>query len=111
MKVFALIAITCHLAISTVSAGFNPGPCPTIPPNRDPTTLNHTMMGGLWYEYLYTPEFKLEADYDCATWNMLFNKNKSADSSIFDVLHHSQNLEKNTTAFNQYVLSCGKEGS
>ena len=95
--------------ISLVSAsGMLSGPCPTYEANMKPERLNHTMMGGLWYEYLYTSDYKENRPYDCASWNMLSHAtNETHKDTRFEVLHHSLNRTTEKTEFLRQSMTCG----
>ena len=71
-------------------------------------------MGGLWYEYLYQPEYSTYK-FECGTWNILVkNRDNLTDSEpvSFDLLHHEVNKTKNNaTSFAMYNYECGTPGS
>ena len=91
MKQF-ILAVSSILSAS--ASGMKPGPCPSYTSLMSPDRVNHTALGGLWYEYLYTPDYLDESTYDCASWNMLSNvKNTTFDPTTYTVLHHSQNKQ------------------
>ena len=78
---------------SVFASPIKPGKCPTYEKNMCPKQINHTNLGGLWYEYVYTPGFLGQKTHDCASWNVLYSKSNdtSKDYETFDVLHHSIN--------------------
>ena len=91
------------------SAGMIAGGCPVYESNKDFTKLNMTHFGGLWYEYVYTPDFLGTDNRECATWNLLHHDiNGTAEASVFDVLLHGTNKTANTTGFKRNALICGK---
>ena len=81
------------------------GPCPTYKSNQNPLEFNQTQLGGLWYEYLYTPDLLQEGEnYECASWNLLVSSpTNSTDEndkrSRFELYHHNMNKTANTTRF------------
>ena len=99
MKATIAFALSSILAVSRAS-GMKPGPCPSFTPQMPSDRLNHTKMGGLWYEFAYTADFTEELPYDCASWNMLLHsRNTTTDPSEYEVLHHSMNKTTSKTSF------------
>ena len=89
-----------------------PGPCPTYEPSISHERLNHTAMGGLWYEYAYTSDYRQDAQYECASWNLLVHTpNSTHKDTRFDLLHHSMNKTADKTNFAKFELNCGEEGT
>ena len=63
MLSFLIIAATANVDV---------GRCPKSNTKKDLTVKhNSTSLGGLWYEYVFTPSSMGDAGYDCATWNLL----------------------------------------
>ena len=68
-----------------------------------------THFGGLWYEFVYSPEFLEGSDRECATWNLLHHDiNGTAEASLFDVLLHGTNKTSKNTGFKRNAMLCGK---
>ena len=100
--------------INCVSGEMAVGTCPAFSSNIENSDFNHTNMGGLWYEYLYQPEYSTYK-FECGTWNILVkNRDNLTDSEpvSFDLLHHEVNkTSNNATSFAMYNYECGTPGS
>ena len=104
MKVLLALVLTTVLNVAQGSSMLT-GSCPKYESSLPAERANHTKMGGLWYEYLYTNEWReRHQTYDCASWNLLAH----SDYGSFDLLHHNLNLTSNETNFNRHHLQCGK---
>ena len=111
---FSLKTIVLTLAIATLvgASSMIAGPCPTFESDVVPARLNHTQMGGLWYEYAFTSDYTEDMGYDCASWNMLAHAtNDSFLDTKYEVLHHSMNMTNNKTAFHRMSMTCGQQGT
>ena len=59
-------------AIATlISADIVPGPCPPLESNKTPEIFSAKEMSGLWYEYVWTPDFNDGHNYDCSMWMIM----------------------------------------
>ena len=86
------IILAATAILSAAASSMKAGPCPSYTSLMEPSRVNHTALGGLWYEYLYTSDYTDESTYDCASWNMLKNvQNTTSDPNTYTVLHHSLN--------------------
>ena len=89
---------------SSVAAGLKPFSCPSYESNKDPMMTNQTLLGGLWFEYVYSESYKGGNAYDCASWTMLApgNVSDTAESYEFDVIFHAINRTTNKTIYNNH---------
>ena len=111
MKAIFAFALSAILDV-TQASGMKPGPCPSFTSQMPSDRLNHTKLGGLWYEFAYTADFTEELPYDCASWNMLMHSRNSTDQpSNFEVLHHSMNKTTGKTDFQKHSMTCPTEFS
>ena len=98
-------------SLMVVTSAYEQGSCPSFTSNKASETFNHTHMGGLWYEYLYTPEHQIGADkMECATWNLLSQANDGGPFSYM-MLHNAADKTKNTSQFTSLTYTCGPSGS
>ena len=59
-------------AIATlISADIVPGPCPPLESNKTTEIFSAKEMSGLWYEYVWTPDFNDGHNYDCSMWMIM----------------------------------------
>ena len=97
-------------SLIAVSA-YKQGSCPLYTSNKASESYNHTHAGGLWYEYLHTPDHKIGANpMECATWNLLSQSNEGGPFSYM-MLHNAQDKTKNVTQFTSLTYTCGPSGS
>ena len=107
-SIYTLVALSAIVNASSMISG----PCPSYSPNLSYERLNHTAMGGLWYEYTYTNDYRQDGKYECASWNLLAHSpNTTYTDTRYDLLHHSMNKTTNDTGFNRFGLTCGAEGT
>ena len=64
-------ATAAAIAISSVQAELKPGACPVRSQNKPEATFTPYSMAGLWYEYVWQPEYQQEYGYQCSTWIVL----------------------------------------
>ena len=111
-KSIILVVATLFAFVKSSDENFVDGACPTYEANLDFTKLNMTFFGGLWYEYVYSPEFLEGDNRECATWNLLHhNVNGTHEVNLYDVLLHGTNKTANTSGFKRNALLCGKSGT
>ena len=78
---------------------------------KNPETIIHKNLGGLWFEYVYTNGARKGLDYECATMNFLLANNNETTATEFEVLHHGINKTSNDSTFGYRRLTCGQENS
>ena len=94
----------------TTVAALDFGSCDKFDKMRDPTAQNHTALGGLWYEYVFSPRHQGSVPYDCATWNLLYHATEAdGPRHVYDLLHHAFNKTTEQTWFNQRAYTCGRD--
>ena len=79
--------------MACAQAAFKPFGCPQYETNKDPMMQNQTWFGGLWFEYLYSPSYVGQNQYDCASWTLLApgKVDDSWTSFNFDLIYHALN--------------------
>ena len=65
------LAIVSAVAFTSARAELKPGKCPVRDQNFSKAEFDARSMAGLWFEYVWDPEFATEYTYKCSTWIML----------------------------------------
>ena len=104
--------VFASLIASALASPIVQGSCPSYSSNKPNQMFNHTHLGGLWYEYLYTPDHYIGAiPNECSTWNLLSHSRNPEGPYTFALLHNALNKTANTSQFTQLTYSCGAPGS
>ena len=66
------------LTLISLASALKQGSCEKFSSNKADSSFNLTHMGGLWYEWVYTPDYFMGASpMECSTWNLLSHSRDS----------------------------------